>query len=154
MMLCARCFCQGLLLASVVSTLAGCNRGLSDRDIKLATFPEVSKLVAADAGRANPRLVLIDPRAREDYEAAHLPKARRQGPVPFDGKVDRDIINARDVIVYGENPASPLGRGMTKRLMELGVGNVRFYAGGIEEWKRLGGAVEAGAGTEGRSATR
>lgn len=135
-------------VAGIVSALCGCDRGLSDRDIQFVNYPELKKVLDADGKRERSRLALVDPRGKDDFEAGHLPGARRIGPLLHDGRVDPELVRAGEVIVYGENPASALGRGMTKRLMELGVSKVRFYAGGFEEWKRLEEPIEQGAGTK------
>jgi rhodanese-related sulfurtransferase len=112
--------------------------------VNVAT-PELAGLV--DQAKLTPTaLLLIDPRSRAEYEAGRIPTARNMPVTTFrtDRKRDPRIERFDQIVVYGKDPASPIGRATTKRLVELGYGNVRFYGGGMEEWTLSGLAVEAG----------
>lgn len=136
--------------AALVSIIFGCTSGRSDKDIITISHADLAKAMEKQQAGRGPRLAIIDPRSAEAYHAAHLPGARRLGPMPPNSRVDPEIARAGMVVVYGDDPGSTLARGMTKRLMDLGVSVVRLYPGGLAEWRRLGGRIEgaeAPAGT-------
>jgi len=81
-------------------------------------------------------LLLIDPRPLRRYCEGHIPGAMTlQLPeVPTFGGRDGRLQGHSHLIVYGENPASPTARAMTKRLLAIGYTGVRLFPGGIESW--------------------
>lgn len=121
----------GLLCA----LLAGCGKGVSEATIEFVSIDQVRELQVEQA--AEPRtMLLIDPRSPRKYAAAHIPGALSvQLPEiqQFGGR-DARLNGYANLVVYGENPASPTARAMTKRLLAIGYETVRLYAGGIEEW--------------------
>lgn len=126
-----------------VVLLGGCSKGISDKTIAFSTLDEVRELQAADA--AEPRtLVLIDPRPLRRYAEGHIPGALsvQLSETPTYGGRDARLVGHANLIVYGENPASPTARAMTKRLLAIGYTGVRMYRGGIEEWIRADLPVE------------
>lgn len=152
--------CRILWLSLVSCVLffgVGCETATNEKDVQkaLVSLAETRRLVeeSARAKDAN-LLLLLDPRARVDYDAGHIPGARNVllGDIPFDRRTIEDIgqrrpldpmfKRAKHVIVYGKDPASPSGRAMTKRLLSLGVSNAQFFAGGMEEWVGAGGELE------------
>ena len=88
--------------------------------------------------------ILIDPRAPKFFAAGHLPGAvnLRLPDVREDDDKDAGLEKYDRLIVYGDNPGTPVAQAMFKRLLAVGYGGVRFYAQGLEEWTRSGGRVE------------
>ena len=126
-----------------VVLLGGCGQGISDKTIAFSTLDEVRELQAQDA--ADPRtLVLIDPRPLRRYAEGHIPGALslQLSETPTYGGRDARLMGHANLIVYGENPASPTARAMTKRLLAIGYTGVRMFRGGIEEWIRADLPIE------------
>jgi 3-mercaptopyruvate sulfurtransferase SseA len=130
-----------LLIAAALAFLgAGCQRETRDTDIKLIRIAEVKHLADRQGREGGHLLLLVDPRPAKYYDQAHLPGARNLRLPQFDPKanVDPALDRFGTIIVYGDNPASPEARGMTKRLMAIGYGGVRLFAGGMREWMARG----------------
>lgn len=137
----------GMLAAASVLVLAGCNGGVTDADIKRISLGEVRDLVDKSEGRGD-LLLLVDPRPASAFAAGHLPGARNLPLPPAEADRGRDPTIARyqNIVVYGDDPGSPIAKAMTKRLMHLGYQGVRFFAGGLAEWSERGHPVTRPAG--------
>lgn len=48
-----------------------------------------------------------------------------------------------NIVVYGDDPGSPIARAMAKRLIASNYDNVFILEGGIMEWVRQGGATQS-----------
>ena len=117
----------------------GCAREVDDSKVQLIRIAEVRSL--ADRQAKSPdasRVILIDARPSKYYDEAHLPGARNIQLSKFDpkGKIDPTISRFDTIVVYGDDPASPEARAVTKRLMVIGYSHVRLFAGGVWDWKR------------------
>lgn len=137
------------LPAIAVSALSGCNRGVSERDIRTVSAIEVRTLRVEAERNPDRRLVaLIDARASRHYEAAHIPGAMNaQTPdFPEGAPLDPDLAAHEHIIVYGRNPGDASARALTKRLLFNGYRGVRLFAGGLDEWAAKGWAVAAAPG--------
>lgn len=140
---------RGLTLAFPLvlfaAALAGCQTAVSDKNIKVISTQDVKSLFdRARAGEPN-LLVLIDARPPERFAEGHLPGARNMTLPPIEaGGKDPALTPYEHLVVTGDNPADALARAMTKRLLQLRYKGVRLYAGGLEEWKRMGYPVETG----------
>lgn len=131
------------------SLLGGCETTTSDKDIVIVKADEAFRLW--ETNKKSPETVLfIDPRPVAQYQEGHIPGAVRMEFDPDMVRLGRDprIEQFDNIIVYGFDPGSPLGRGMTKRLMELEYDEVRFFAGGLNEWKSNQHPVETGDSPE------
>ncbi len=85
--------------------------------------------------------LLIDPRSAREYQAEHLPGAINLALTAVEerqGGVDPKVSQYKNLIVYGDDPGSPVARAMTKRLMATGHKAVRWYSGGLREWVSAG----------------
>lgn len=127
--------------------LTGC--GISDDDIVFVSIDE-ARLLHQDAARpgANPNLaVFIDPRSRGEFEAGHIAGARHLmiSEMPKDARLRTDLREVRNIIVYGNDPASPAARGMTKRMLEIGYDNVYMLGDGLNAWIAQGLPTEQGS---------
>jgi rhodanese-related sulfurtransferase len=129
-----------------LSLLAACETRVTDTDIEYVNTPTVRRLIDDESAS----LLLIDPRAPEDYAAAHLPGARniQLTDVPENGVLRVRIDGYRHMIVYGDSPTSAPARAMTKRLIAIGYERVRMYFGGLSEWIESGYETESGPPAE------
>jgi len=129
---------------SLVLLLQACS-GVSDKNIENMTGVELRRMVDdLKKNRDSADLLLIDPRNPRDYAAERIPGAQnlRLSDVPPDARVVPSIDRFGTIVVYGNDPASASAKAMTKRLITVGYSSVRFFPGGLEEWKSLGGEVE------------
>lgn len=122
--------------------MLGQNR-IADDKIKNITVAELSQLYARGAAEPD-LLILIDPRTEKAFKAAHIPGAKHLPlpQVPPNASRDPAIERHANIVVYGDNPATPTALAITKRLLAAKYQNVRFYAGGLSEWKLRGFPVE------------
>ncbi|VAX42208.1 hypothetical protein MNBD_PLANCTO03-828 [hydrothermal vent metagenome] len=139
--------------AAVVFGLGGCEKGTSEKDINagvLLTLADVRHAMDRRDGGEPEHALLIDPRARKFYNAGHLPGAvnLRLPDVREDDSKTPELTRYSRLIVYGDNPGTAVARAMFKRLHAVGYGGVKFYAGGLEEWRRSGGRVEVSEPTQ------
>lgn len=90
-------------------------------------------------------VLMVDPRAPEDFAAGHIPGARnvRLGDVPIGSAPRESLAKFETLVVYGEHAGSATAKAMTKRLISVGYGQVRWMVGGLAEWTESGGEVEA-----------
>ena len=141
--------CGALLLASTLAAATGCNRGTSDRDLTFVDPDDGLELVQgrkALFGLLGSRTgSWVDPRGEAAFRAGHIPGAIN---VPFQYLgVERHRLEGYSVlVVYGVGFRDPLAEGMSKRLIELGFGNVRTLRGGLRAWTDAGNPVETGGG--------
>lgn len=138
----------GLAIA-VLAGLAGlnaCEQNTTDKDISRISVSELARL-DADAMKRSGRsgLLIIDPRSAADFEAGHIPGAVNLRIADF---ATAEETNARlkrysNIVVYGEDPASPSARGMTKRLLSSGI-DAKMLDGGLLAWRQSGGEMATG----------
>lgn len=129
----------GCLTLFAVGTV-GCEYSPTDKDIVVMPLNRVQELYEKSRSRDREAALLIDPRAQQDYELGHISGARNLLLRQVNPKRDRDPeLEAFDVlIVYGDNPGSAPARAMVKRLLVLGYDDVKWYPGGLEEWREAG----------------
>ncbi|MEX2219501.1 MAG: rhodanese-like domain-containing protein [Phycisphaerales bacterium] len=143
----ARGLASAAAAAAALCTLlgpAGCDREIRDTNIKLIPVAHVKALADRQARAGDTTLLLIDPRPPKDFERARIPGARniRLPQVSPRSEVDPTLDRFKTIIVYGDDPASGVAKGMTKRLLAVGYSGVRLYAGGLAEWRRRGYPIE------------
>jgi 3-mercaptopyruvate sulfurtransferase SseA len=136
------------VLVACLPGLCGCETSTSDKDIAkesvLVSLADVRQLMnEAESGEDRP-MMLIDPRAPKFFAEGHLPGATnlRLPEVREDAARDPAIEQYGRLVVYGDNPGSPVARAMFKRLLAVGYSGVRFYPGGVDEWLRSGYPLE------------
>jgi rhodanese-related sulfurtransferase len=126
----------------------GCDKSITENDIEFASLAEVKQLV--DASKSAPKATLIvDPRSESAYAAGRIPGAVNIAlpSIREDDDPDPAITAYAQIVVYGDNPASPPARAMTKRLLAAGYKETRLFAGGLEEWKSAQFPIETGPPT-------
>ena len=129
----------GALATLVTLPLPGCDQvRTSDWNLRLVDVDGARRLTSDD------RIAFVDPRTQSEYEARHIPGAIH---LPYQDVLDEyKKLNAyRTVVVYGTDFNDPKALGMSKRLIELGQGDVRTLEGGLRSWEAAGEPVD---GTE------
>lgn len=130
---------------SLLAPLTGCDKYTSDKEIEFISLADVSEYVTASTANPN-TMILIDPRSQTAFEEGHIPGARNLLLTRFDGEKGRDprIEAYERVVVYGEDPASGVGRAVTKRMIAMSYSDVYFFAGGLKEWQEANLPLETG----------
>lgn len=131
-----------LLLAS---PLAACNRGqVSDSRIDIISLSEAMAYHERSL-RTDPEVLFIDPRRSVIYDTGHIRGAANLRPNDIDLRAGLDprLESKQALIIYGDDPSSPVARAMAKRLIEAGYNTllrrrVKFFAGGFSEWQATG----------------
>ena len=138
------------LAAATLGLLGGCDKSITDRDIQEVSLSEVQRLVSDAKTEGKPDLVLlIDPRPPQQFAAGHIPGARN---IQLDEFQSQDLKQGRipayerfgTLVVYGNDPASAVGRAMTKRLLANDYRDVLWFRGGIADFVASGGTLETG----------
>jgi rhodanese-related sulfurtransferase len=83
--------------------------------------------------------VLLDTRARAEYDVSHLPGARWVGYEAFDPKRVADLAHDQPILVYCS--VGYRSERIGEQLLQLGFTRVENLYGGIFEWKHAGHAV-------------
>lgn len=136
-----------LLIVSVGTLLAtGCDVKTSDRDLQTINCHEAIELGSrlGDGPFGGSTTVFwVDPRSPEEFKKASIPGAIN---LPFGEAFEQDarvrLRGADAIIVYATSVQDVLGTAASKRLIELGLGNVYTLKGGIRQWMKDGNAVE------------
>ena len=147
------CRASTIFAIALVLLASACTPKTSDRDLKNVSSHEAIE-IAASGGRgvfaASPTVAWVDPRSKEEFERAHIPGAIN---IPFAGPFEDDarteLRGATVIFVYGTSVQDVLGVAASKRLIELGYGDVYTLKGGLRQWARDGNKVE---GTDPESA--
>lgn len=131
-------------VVSVVFGIGGCDKQVRDTDIKLISVGQVKAMWDRGQRGESSDMILLDSRPLKEYSAEHIQGARSLTLPQVNPKGDRDpgIEKFKNIVVYGNDPGSATARGMTKRLIAVGYEHIRFFAGGMKEWKARGYPVE------------
>lgn len=86
------------------------------------------------------RVVLLDVRSSEEYQAGHLPGALNVPPEDLDGWLDR-LPKDQEIVAYCRGPYCVLSHQVVERLRAQGFQAVRFEEG-YPEWKAAGLPVD------------
>src|SRR5262245_35044989 len=103
--------------------------------------------VRLDLQRGQHSFVLLDVRSAEDFEACHLPGAINLPARRITVESTADLSKERLLVVYCWSPGCNAATKAAVRLSALGF-RVKEMIGGIEYWRREGGAVEGALGDE------
>lgn len=128
--------------------LGGCSGKITENDVdeSIIALDELRGQIEESKEPEAETLVLIDARPASEFQRGHIPGAinYRLTEIPLGSKIPDPRIEAYDLkIVYGENPGSPSARGLIKRMFQAQFSNIRFYAGGYEEWAAGRNPVQA-----------
>lgn len=132
-------------LCSVLLVNVGCSQSPTDNKIEpigISDLRELSRRAETDPKA----LLLLDARSPRAFQAEHLPGAVNMQlyEVNMELGVKAKLRAYETMVVYGDDAGSPPGRGLTKRLMGTGYSDVRFFVGGLKEWKTSGFPTEEG----------
>lgn len=139
-----------VLAATLGLTPGGCASKVSDVDLEdeVATLKDVQK--AADKPALG--ILLVDARSRAEWEAERIGQSTNLSLTQVsgrEGEKDPRLAKFSQIIVFGENPGSATARAMAKKLMTTGYSNVKFFPGGMMEWKSANLPIRTGAPGEG-----
>ncbi|MCE7974844.1 MAG: hypothetical protein DYG92_11075 [Leptolyngbya sp. PLA1] len=133
------------LVVLVLCYITGCEKSTTDASIHTISVSEARALL--EQRNKDQRVVLlVDPRAPQDFEAGHIPHAinLRLKEVPSNSAPEKRFTAYDTIVVYGEDPGSASASAMTKRLIGVGYESVRLLVGGLAEWAAQGGEVVKG----------
>lgn len=102
--------------------------------------------VRLDLERTPDRILVIDARSPEAYEACHVPGAINLPHRTISEKTTADIEGDRTLVVYCWGPGCNAAQKAAARLAQLGF-RVKEMIGGLEYWRREGHDVEGAEGT-------
>jgi rhodanese-related sulfurtransferase len=89
----------------------------------------------------NELVIFIDSRIADQYQAGHIPGALNI-PGTEISLLKSDVINkfkeSPAIVVYCNGEACPLAAAAAQSLVNLGLDNVKLYAGGWPEWHSCG----------------
>jgi len=101
--------------------------------------------VRLDLQRGQRGFVLIDARSAQDYEECHIPEAISLPYRQISAETTAHLSKEQPVVVYCWSPGCNSATKAAARLSALGF-RVKEMIGGIEYWRREGGAVEGTLG--------
>lgn len=133
----ARRTAASAILGLLAVGIAGCDPNITDKDIIYLPFSRIQELYAKSQGDSPKAALFIDPRAKQDFDAGHIRGAVNLSLRQVNPKRDRDPeLEKYDIlIVYGDNPGSAPAKAMVKRLLLLDYDDVKWFPGGLEEWR-------------------
>ncbi|MFW6084013.1 MAG: rhodanese-like domain-containing protein [Gemmatimonadota bacterium] len=101
--------------------------------------------VHLDLERAPDRILVLDVRSPEAYEACHVPGAVNLPHRTISAKTTASIERGRTLVVYCWGPGCNAAQKGAARLAELGF-RVKEMIGGLEYWRREGHDVDGNDG--------
>ncbi len=130
------------------SSLLGCDRSTTDRDIVWVTPQEAMQMAAKPMGtfgsKGLPRTLWLDPRLPDQFTQEHLPGATNI-PFPEISKSHEATCKDFDLfIVYDSDYDDVMAKAASKRLLELGYDQVVTIRGGVKAWQRDGLEIDKG----------
>lgn len=129
------------LIASALVGAGGC-KSVSDKSIKTIGFSEVQRPFQ----KGESSVLFIDPRPLEEYTAGHIPGAiHLRLPDVDENDPDPALSKYKVLVVYGNNPGSPVAKAMVKLLLRSGFKEARWFQGGMDAWREAGMPVAEGA---------
>lgn len=131
------------ILALVFLAVAGQASAQSAYDALLATlYKETVPLIHADSLKTRLQRnqpIVLDTRARSEYEVSHLPGARWADYDTFSPEMVKDIAKDRPIVVYCS--VGYRSERIGEKLQALGFTDVKNLYGGIFQWKNEGYVV-------------
>jgi rhodanese-related sulfurtransferase len=104
--------------------------------------------VQLDLRRGQQSFVLLDVRSAQDFEERHIPGAINLPARRITAESTSDLSKERLLVVYCWSPGCNAATKAAARLSALGF-QVKEMIGGIEYWRREGGALEGALADDG-----
>lgn len=126
----------------ILSTFTSCGQKTFDEKME-SLYKKTVPLIKSDS--LKPKLddvVLLDTRAKEEYEISHIKGARFVDYDDFEVEQVRDIPKDKEVIVYCS--VGYRSERVGEKLQKAGYSNVKNLYGGIFGWKNEGNEVVVG----------
>lgn len=132
----------GVLTAGVL-LLVGCETTYTDNDITAIPQSQVRAL-SLEAATDPKAVLLIDARSAAAFAREHIVGATNLQLYDLDPDRPRlrRLDGFGDLVVYGDDPGSTTAPALAKRLMKLEYEPVKWYKGGLLEWKAAGFPTE------------
>lgn len=116
--------------------------------IPIVFLPEVRELVDAAAGGGGSDVTILDARAEEEYEAAHIPGALHLPPEEIDAVLPSlpiALTPDAPLLAYCSSLTCDDALTLALALRDRAFSNVRLYSGGFEEWLAYDNPTEPAA---------
>lgn len=123
-----------IVLMAGGALLAGCTKAISDESLTRTAAVDVADRLSRKTGST----ILVDARPKAQYDAGHLPSAVNVRLEDVAAGRIAGLEQYPTIIVYGQNPGSASAVGLAKRLLSMGYDGVRFFEGGVDEWRAAG----------------
>lgn len=111
------------------------------RDAHVGDFIQKISWREAHDMHASGKATFVDARFADDYSAGHIVGALSASIDSNNAALSavvKSIPAGKPVLVYCEDKGCPFARVIASRLILLGCGNVKIYAGGWEDWHEHG----------------
>ncbi len=93
------------------------------------------------------KVLFLDARSADDYQAGHIQGALNLPWQEFDSYFDRimqEIPEDRMIVTYCEGETCELSKELARALIDMGFSNVRVLVNGWTVWKNMGQPVTVG----------
>ncbi len=141
-----------LVLLAGFLVLVGCDGPkITDDNIKYVNDLDAVKAYMAEKDRQP--VVLLDPRPVIRFEKEHA-RGTVNVPINLLRNGNEELAKAKTVIVIAGGFEDRIGDAAVKTMLAMKYKNVYALRGGIETWKRGGGAVESGPVLKAGAATQ
>jgi rhodanese-related sulfurtransferase len=108
----------------------GCTKNVSDRAITNIAIADAARSYESQKG-----VLYLDARSAADYAERRIPGAMHIDIRSFDAEnAPAAVRQAREIIVYGQDPGSATAIALTKRLLRAGYKRVSFMRDGMNGW--------------------
>jgi len=118
-------------LIPAIALASGCSNSVSDGSI--------TNIAIADAARSfetqKSGVLYLDARTAAEHAERRIPGSVHVDIRSFDAKNPPAAVrNAREIVVYGQDPGSATAIALTKRLLNAGYKRVYFMRDGMNGW--------------------
>lgn len=128
------------ILLVITMMVWGCRQKTFDEKMQSLYSHTVPLITAAELLQNQPEnLVLLDTRARQEYDVSHLPHARIVDYESFSPEDMAGISKEAQIVVYCS--VGYRSERIGEKLQKLGYRNVKNLYGGIFDWKNKGNTV-------------
>ena len=116
--------------ALISASPMGCTETVSDRAITNIAIADAARSFESQKG-----VLYLDARSAADHAARRIPGAMHVDISSFDAEnAPAAVRQAREIIVYGQDPGSARAIALTKRLLRAGYKRVSFMRDGMNGW--------------------